>query len=407
MTDLPQPVSAAVLDRLEQLSEWHDSWQRGALEGATFTPSDEPGYGELYVDLGAAPADEDEFWARARKFAGSVHPTTPTDRYGSVDRGSRGHAVSDLELFHLPGLHDQRTHGRRHLQVGGDPFVHAGPTGHVADQAALWHRDLTDLHGLIGSIESGVTNHDKLSGGEMGETYKVTFGDGSSGIVKSLNDVHVAMGPGEHSKAVTQADAEQMGSILGRALRAPVPRAVRTAEDEVYMEYADGTPWAQYAFHPNARPDAIFAAEQQIADTPAGKRLGLLDVLTDNWDRNNPSNWLLDTNDDDPVGIDHSFLWNGEGAGGDAVSPRGPEKPPDSSVIGPFSLQYVDSSGDDWGLNDLTAEDVDWVDAQIADLEDDFAAIGRHDWWQFTVDRWDIVKRYANGKVGENLFAPN
>jgi hypothetical protein len=338
------------------------------------------------------------------------------DRFDQIAKRASGKPGQNLfapvtaaAVFHLPGQHDQRTHGRRHLQSGTDLFEHGDVSGSVADKAALWHRDLSDLHGIIASIESGEVDHEPLSGGKMGTVEAILNGDGSTLVVKIMNDVTTIMGPGFDPDR--QADAEQLASILGRAIGAPVPRVLRTDVDEVYMEHVDGQSAAELygqigeglsdaeakAFH-----DSVNARIGDQVDTVAGLRLGLLDVMIGNWDRANPSNWKATP--DGPVGLDHAVAWSD---GSEAIDPPGHD------AIGPFALHFVDlvpgdsrwSAGTDWAKNELSPEDVDWLRKRLADVEDDFVVVGRHDWWEFARDRLEAVAEHARGT--ESRFATN
>lgn len=345
--------------------------------------------------------------------------------------------VAGGATFHLPGEHDQRSHGRRGRQVPGAGTQTPNPNGRVAAHSAKWHRDLGDLGDLIAAEESGDVDTEELSGGQWGTTGKVTYANGKVGVAKVMHD-NTTSGFGT---AKDQADAEQLVSALGRALGLPVPRVLRMEEDEIVMDYVDGATGADLlqqlmdehadATNPNDYP-TVEEWESVVADmanedfrglqvalamSDSGRRLGLLDLMTGNWDRVNATNWMV-TEDGRMVGIDHSFAFmpdqtqdgqTGESTGSSAGT---------VFDMSPFAVSYVrvppgaptvwTPNGPrvqlEWDDNDLSPEDVAWLRAQLDDLRDDFEVLDREDWWQFASERLDAIAEHARGT--ESRFAP-
>lgn len=244
--------------------------------------------------------------------------------------------------------------------------------------AVRWHKNLDGLHDLIDAVESGEAESEQLSGGSQGVVHRVTHNNGKVSIRKRLEDVSDTMG---HKMGTPrrQADAEQLVGRLGQAIGAPTVKVLRTEDDEVHMDFAGRT--------------ASGLTMEQIADaveTPEGIRLGALDVMTANFDRQSPDNWSI-TADGTPVGFDHSLaFWDGSD----------PQDPPVKDAMGPFALNFVrfgPGGTTEWDDNPLSEADIAFLRLRLADLEDDFDRLGRHDWWEFASARLEAIAAHATG----------
>jgi hypothetical protein len=291
--------------------------------------------------------------------------------------------------FHLPGRHDQRDHGRR-LD---------GLEGPVAEKAARWHQDLGPVSDLIRTIQSGQVGEPRpLGGGQFGDVDEVDFADGTTLIRKrpSEDGVEEVFGKSSSLTPARQCDAEQLVALMGAVFGCPVPKAVRTGEAEVFIEVAPGTPWAAFKSNPAVKASTLAEVEDEVAATPAGLRLGVLDLLTDNWDRRNPGNWMLQ-DDDTPVGIDQSFAFPTPEIGSEMDGSR----PPKRENISQFSIAFLtfDDQGqvDGFDGTDLHPDDVAWLRARMDALKNDFEVLDRQDWYEFAVARLDALAQVASG----------
>jgi hypothetical protein len=190
-----------------------------------------------------------------------------------------------------------------------------------------------------------------------------------------------------------QADAEQLVGLLGRAIDAPVPAVLRPWPAKVHMDFVDGRNWPKYYMEARAagKDDTAVAADlDRISSSRDGMRLGLLDALTGNWDRGNPENWFVEVDTDRPVGIDHAFAWEEVGQGLD---------PSEYEAKSPFLKAFVTYHlGWHWSDNPLTQSDIAFLRSRLAELEDDFALLGHHDWWEFAKARLEVLASLATGR---------
>ncbi|MES2211444.1 MAG: hypothetical protein V4515_14870 [Chloroflexota bacterium] len=280
-----------------------------------------------------------------------------------------------------------------------------GSLGGIVGKIKHWHNDSSGVHDLAAAVESGETSRTKLSGGRMGTTELVVHRNGAKTVSKTFLDVSAQMGPGYEPES--QADAEQLSAVAGTKIGAPVARVLRTAPDAITTEFIEGESAVEIRnkIRKEAKtvreeldvPETAHAEIARIAATPAGVRLGAFDILTGQWDRSNPANWML-TPAGAPVGIDHAFGFDDQAAF--------PSEPPARGLVGPFATQFVDytSAPPRWANNPLSQNDIAWLRKQLGEIEDDFTARKSHDWWEFMLERLDAIAPYASGT--ESKFAP-
>lgn len=170
-----------------------------------------------------------------------------------------------------------------------------------------------------------------------------------------------------------QADAELLAAQLAEALGVRAPQVARAGDDAVWME------WVESAGPPD---DAWW-------DTPDGQRIGLLDMLSLNADRNG-GNILRDGNGD-LVAIDHGVAWQLQ-AYFDAPFPN------NSPGVG----SYVDDEGR-YIPNPLTPADVDHVRGVLESLRSAFQAEGREQWLDYSLGVLDRLAEHASG-TGSGLY---
>ena len=205
--------------------------------------------------------------------------------------------------------------------------------------------------------------------------HKVTYSDGTVRAIKVLR----AFPDGDDGPLRSRlADREELVSVLGKAIGAPVPEVARVAVDTLLIEWVHGEPAIRR--HPdNGQPaNDWYDFTEAIAETPAGVRLGLLDLLTANTDRN-AGNWTITP--DGPAGYDH------DGAYGHGD--RHPERVPWAKPS-PLSTHFHGWSGEGdraWKPNSLTPADVAWVQERLDAVRPAYERLGHAAWWEFSAAR--------------------
>lgn len=237
------------------------------------------------------------------------------------------------------------------------------------------------------AIASGVKAEKVLAGGDVSETSLVTFRDGTRLVRKKTTDEGGDPGSGKEST-----DAEYLAARIGRVLRAPVPVVHRVDDATTYMQYVDH---ARTGFEvlDGLDADAERARLGKLASTDSGKRLGLLDLLASNRDRHN-GNWLIGE-DGNLEGIDHGLAWESI----DLVTAGDSRKLAAGSA---FAEPYLKLG--DFIDNDLSPADVVFLRSQLGSLEDVFRELGRANWHEFTMSRFEAIAAKATGTI--NRYAP-
>lgn len=225
---------------------------------------------------------------------------------------------------------------------------------------------------LADAVASGdIADVKELSGGNVAESVAlVTFGDGRLAVAKQM-------------RTRPEVDSEILTSHVGRAIGAPVPAVIPSPEldagvNGVWMEHASG----QTAMQTN-RTDFMRTVTAQ--NSAAGKRLGLLDLITNNVDRH-AGNWVID-DDGAPIGIDHSGIEMGRHVGGD-LDP--------GVAASPFVQQHW-ADRTDLADNDLSADEVEDLRNRLQELRGRFTDLGREDWHDRMMERFEQVAAHATG----------
>lgn len=260
-----------------------------------------------------------------------------------------------------------------------DSFVSGEPTppGHPRCRCALLPATLTAAAvpaaepTLADHIASGVDSSTVLGGGMSARTELVTFADGAKAVRKTVLNDDV------RDPADTQ-DAEELASRFAAALGINAPEVHRVAADEIYMAYVAGglTGMEHYAYD-----IANDAAAQELADSTAGRRLGLFDLAIGNVDRNG-GNWLIDGTE--LTAIDHGFAFQ---------TWAGHEAELLDIVTGPNNLfaNRLHDSGD------FSRADVEQLLQVLATLRPEFDRLGHDDWYTDAVTRLGVVAQGARG----------
>ncbi|MFI6485165.1 phage minor capsid protein [Nonomuraea sp. NPDC050663] len=249
-----------------------------------------------------------------------------------------------------------------------------------------WHHRLGEVSAIKTNVDSGEASRRNIAKGIQGVKAKVQFVNGTEGFHKQM----ATDDRGKKTSGRRDTDAEQLSSLLGRAIGAPVPRVYRTGEAEYYTDWVEGDTAAEYT-----GPDPDGVSERLIASRE-GLLLGLLDVLTANTDRH-LNNWMIGKNGE-LAGIDHGLAW--EGGFGDDPLPLSHLNP-----SGPFASQLFS-----WrtfelkNTNRFTPEDIAVLRTRLEALRPDFALLGREQWLDYSLHWLNQVGRRATGTT--SIVAP-
>ena len=177
-----------------------------------------------------------------------------------------------------------------------------------------------------------------------------------------------------------RADAERVGFVVARAIGARVPAAFRYSETEVLMDYFEGTGGRDFSVFDTAQRRFRDTPEaQRLRETPEGRRIGLLDVLIGNRDRN-LDNWMVI--DGKVAGIDQGEAWSEAGKNLSDWRHKG------------FSRAYYDFENGRWRKNDLSHDDIEKLERALEALRPEFVP-SRQDWYNDMMKRFAEIKRQS------------
>jgi hypothetical protein len=296
--------------------------------------------------------------------------------------------LAELEMRHLPGLHDQKSHGNwakkaANLAEKGLPKAAAAKVTRPRKQPAR-----LSARGLADAVRSGVAARTVLTGGDNAVTELVRTNSGATLVHKKVAD-HRVNGRVTWS-AKRQADAEELGALMAEAIGAPAPRVHRSGRDEVHMEFMAGI----------VARNASRERREAAMNTPAAVRLGLLDMVSQAWDRHT-GNWVIDAHGN-PVGYDHAFAFDDHrwrlirDRNGD-VSPPNPFNP---SFVHHFVGYEPVANARVWRPHPIPAREMARIRARLVALRPTFAKRGQLGWWEDGMAIFDtIAKRGADVAV--------
>jgi hypothetical protein len=229
---------------------------------------------------------------------------------------------------------------------------------------------------LAEGIASGVAERISFPPGGLALLVeRVRFGNGAEAVHKIV-------------RLETEIDSEVLSSLAGRAIGALVPAVCQTGPREMYMELMPGRPAA----------DLLRSRDQErpYVDTWHGLLLGVMDAITDNYDRN-AGNWLI--GDDGTIaGIDHTAALTEPGRPGAAA---GTIEPGEGAIRSAFARRWFarrNGHGDpEWKDNVLHPADVDLWRPAILALQPQFEQRGYGDWWQAIIGRLRAIGSHAKG----------
>jgi hypothetical protein len=264
----------------------------------------------------------------------------------------------------------------------------------VPDRSRAYHRSLDGVDDLAALVDSPVSERRSLTPGMVGTVERLTHEDGT-------DEFHKINGEFDGYTPEEVTDAEQLAALVGHAISAPVPRVYRTGPAEIHTDWSEGTVGSQWVDQHGQ------AALDEIAQTPAARRLGLLDMLVGNSDRHS-GNFLI-TDDGQLTGIDHGFAWSSE-----HLDPDDPDMIPEDWVaLGHLNAQgsafvggFVDQSilersrGSQREAVDMpwiSPQDVTEIRGRLEALRPEFEHLGRGQWLDYSLRILDGVGHYATG----------
>ena len=273
-----------------------------------------------------------------------------------------------------------------------------GAGGWASVVAAAIRSPESDLLDLVASGE--VVQHAPLYGGQMGATSIVTYRapDGSQRRVVRKD---YSRGPAGAAGQRASIAKEVLANRIGQALGARTPTSIVDPDNDsaMFMELLDGrTPMEiaggdpvvdyQNGFDENLLEDL----EQGHMRTPAGRRIGLLDLLLYHQDRH-AGNWLV-LSDGTAAAIDNA----------DVVL-TGDDEAYDPSMLhwgggSPFIQDYVGMDGDLYEIDDLSPAEAARIRARLVTLFDD-PAVQR----QLLLANNSLASHYDDPQAGAKIFA--
>lgn len=250
------------------------------------------------------------------------------------------------------------------------------------------------------AIETGIKTFRKLTGGVAAQTDLVETNDGNKFVRKTMGGEAVPGIP-QLNDAKRQADAEELSSLVLRALGANAPAVHRESDNVVYLEYVDGyKPAVEWNLNNST---------QDMVTKDLGPAIALFDTVCGNVDRN-PGNWMAKlgaTKEDSAVvPIDHGFAFTFEPGKELDPSPYRERFGGIAYQRSPFwrlthggdrGIGYNVPGAGDWADSDYAPADIDAMREILTRLEPEFAARGRRDWYEISLRRLQEFSKYAKG----------
>jgi len=290
---------------------------------------------------------------------------------------------------------------------------------------AQWNRDLDDKQDLVDAVTSGARRAGpyRFSSRNTTQADLVDFGNGTEGVVTTYG-------------AERDADGDQLGAALARSIGVPAPRKLRVADNRTVSDLVDGPTWTERedqirndarayelpseleskAFDSYNYPAPVKATEklqnddidkqrEEMLSSPAGLRLGLLDLLL-GVDERDGGTIVLGPHGVVPVQSETAWSYADgrfrlhEAATGRAHKANG-AVPPVQRRLGPDDLVTWSAFSEirSWKDNPLTAADVAFLRQRLDEARAQFLRLNRRRWWEFASDRLDALAKHATGTV--------
>jgi len=292
---------------------------------------------------------------------GSIYPANllggESNDWNSAPNGigvSKTFKTQQEAVHHLVGPKDE---------PASEPEVDHGPPVPDIDLATKMGEEPADVQPLSGGVSA-------LS------VSLATYPDGSRAVAKQMT-------------TPDEIDAEVLSAKVGKAIGAPVPDVIEAPgrEDGMYGVWMTHIP-GQVGFK-LMMSDHVAAMEAQA--TPEGKRLGLLDVLVNNRDRND-GNWIA-SDSGVPVGIDHSL----SSFESQRIDEFGNALPDGMAQMSSFALGVWTVGSGRWRKNDLTPEEVSQLRDGLQGLKSEFDDRDRGAWHAAMMARFESIAKHAKG----------
>ncbi|MEV4837779.1 phage minor capsid protein [Nonomuraea sp. NPDC049486] len=230
---------------------------------------------------------------------------------------------------------------------------------------------------LADRIASGERSRTELSGGMYGDTSLVVLNDGSKVVHKVTKRTHIS------DDAVNQADAEELGGKVARALGVPAPQVHRVGPTEMYQEFMEGK-----LAESSRRPTGYVRSDD-------GWRMGFLDALVDYPDRHG-GNWLHQRGR--LISIDHGLAFRYRDKMLNPIRDGRPVLHKAGTFETLFMREIPNNKGvGKWIDNDLSPADIDTARQRLTQLRPDFQQLGRLDWWEAMMARLEAIAPHAKG----------
>jgi hypothetical protein len=250
------------------------------------------------------------------------------------------------------------------------PVLPPGPRTQGGNRPPLTDPYESRRQALDNSVRSGINGQDFIGGGAMGDTRRVRLADGTEAIYKrAMGEWTAGWGKRE------QTDAEELGAMVAAAVGVRAPAIQRADDDNLYMEVMPGG---------SAMSRNLYRVPNELADSPQGMRMGLLDTLLNNVDRHG-GNWMVDEQGQ-IAAIDHGLAFK-ESATGRSSATRSR-----------FSTDhFIDDAGEYRDRNPLSRLDIEIARQQLEATRSRFEELGRGAWYGQVLDRLDKLSARAAG----------
>jgi hypothetical protein len=247
----------------------------------------------------------------------------------------------------------------------------------VPAKARPYMRTIAGVEDLVAAVQRVDPDAERrpILGGYSAATLAVTASDGTRLVHKTAEEW--SDDPNEQVASIrAQADAEQLASLMGRTIGAPVVRVYRDSAESVWMPFLPGSPIGDI--------DTASKVTQLVAGRD-GVLIGLLDHLIANGDRNDGN---IMVHNGRITGIDHGFAW-----GQFFLSQSQPVARDDDARQPAWHF----TRDGEWVDNPLTGRDITTLRQRLQALRPDFELLGRATWLDYSLRILEQLSRHARG----------
>lgn len=249
---------------------------------------------------------------------------------------------------------------------GGDGHKPKGGGGGAGEGEGDWRGNADESAANVAAIGDSPLVSSQPLGGGLSASVKLEHHEKGTIVRKDFPPSDAIRAPDK------QADAEELGFLVGHAMGVKTPAVHRSGDHSVTMEHVKGKTWAEQSPYGNP-PD-------HIVNSREGRMMGLFDVVAANPDRNH-GNWMTDEHGH-MVGIDHGLAFGSWSAG----------------VSSPFAGHLINPAGNNWADHiDISPHDMGVIKDRLGSLRSDFVARGRGDWHDDVMARLSALEPRAAG----------